>query len=143
MRAWLYDELTQCEELWPFYGGEEAIKDRVIPRRAKQTINVSDGGFIVFGLGHLSEEGLSEDPDFEMGRQFFQIWVHDPGPSYHKVDDIIPIIKKLFRGRGEASLGINQVRYLETSQEFNNETYNTIFRYIRFQAIITKQGVLA
>lgn len=142
MRAWLYDELTQCEDLWPFYGGEEAIKQLIIPRRGKQTINLGSQGFIIFGLGHLSEEDISEDPDFEMGRQFFQIWVHDPGPSYQVVDEVLPIVKKLFRGRSEKTLGINQVRYLETSQEFNNETYNTVFRYIRFQAIIAKQGVL-
>jgi len=30
------------------------------------------------------------------------------------------------------------IRYLETSAEFSNQTYNTIFRYIRFQAIIAK-----
>jgi hypothetical protein len=142
MRAFLYDELIGCDELWPFFDGEEGIKlDRVVPRNSQLTINLKKP-FIIFGLGHFSEEDLSEDPDFEQGRQFIQIWVHDEGPTYALVDQIIPVIKKLFRGKGDKATGIIQIRFLEVSQEFKNETYNTVFRYIRFQAIISKQGVL-
>lgn len=141
MRAWLYERLHTYSDLWPFLGGETGAADRVVPRQGAETINLPRP-FLIYGLGHESNEDISEDPDFELGRQFFQVWIHDNGPTYLTVDAMIPVIKRRLNGVSHAPSDISQIRYLETSQEFTNETYNTVFRYLRFQAIISRQGVL-
>lgn len=139
MRAFLYDTLTQSTELQTELGAADAaaMANRVTPRQAQETINLPKP-FLVYGLGNDTNEDLAEDDDHEAHRQFFQIWIHDEGGDYTKIDDIVDIVKKLFHGASHAASKISQIRWLETSQEFANETYNTLFRYIRFQAIISK-----
>ena len=138
MRTWLYDHLTSYEPLQAFLGGTlESAQERIFPRESQSSIPVS-APFLMFGLGNETNEDLAEDVDHCASRQFFQIWVHDRAGSYTTIDDIIPVVKnRLIMASHPPSL-VSQVRYLETSAEFSNETYNTIFRYIRFQAIISK-----
>lgn len=97
--------------------------------------------YIVYGLGNDTNEDLSEDSLHEAHRQFFQVWIHDEGASYDQVDDMVEIVKSRLKNASDKNSRITTVRWLETSQEFSNETLNTIFRYVRFQAIISK-GVL-
>jgi hypothetical protein len=138
MRAWLYNRLVTATSLHSTLGGPEGIRDRVVPRFASETINLPKP-FLVFGLGNATNEDLAEDTDHEAYRQFFQIWVHDEPASFLRIDnELIVPIKKLLTGASDKQASITTIRWLETSQEFNNETYNTIFRYIRFQAIISK-----
>ena len=141
MRAWLYDTLTASTELQAYFGGAEEIKDRVMPRRSQGTILV-EKPFLIFGLGNSTNEQLEDSTadDAQAERQFFQIWVHDEGGSYALIDDIIPKIKRELVGKSHPASRLITVIYLETSQEFSNETYGTIFRYIRFQAILAKAG---
>lgn len=145
MRSWLYDQLTGHEPLREWAGAADlaTMKEHVTPRRAQLTINLPRP-FVIYGLGNSTNEGLADDEQVKAERQFFQIWLHDEGATYNRIDDGVEIVKDLFRGAFSKPHNINAVRYLETSQEFNNETYNTIFRYIRFQAIIaTAEGAAA
>lgn len=138
MRTFLYDTLTQSEELQAFLGGSlETAKDRVIPRRSESTVNVPKP-FIVYGLGNSTNEALAEDEDHTAYRQFLQIWFHDEGGSYLQIDAMIEVVKKLLVGQRNTAAMVTNLHWLENSQEFSNETYNTIFRYARFQAIISK-----
>jgi hypothetical protein len=141
MRAWLYDRLTADTDLQQDLGGVDGIKDRVIPRRSRGDILVPRP-FLIFGLGNATDEQLGDSTanDAEAERQFFQIWVHDEEESYILIDNMITKVKKNLIGASSVPDKILTVRYLETSQEFNNETYNTNFRYIRFQAIRAKAG---
>lgn len=141
MRAWLYDRLTTSPELQTFLGGSEEILARVVPRRSQGNIEVKRP-FLVFGLGNSSSEELRDstaqdlgDPDAE--RQFFQVWIHDESMSFVQIDDMVEAVKRRLIGASDTAARILTVRYLETSAEFSNETYNTIFRYIRFQAVRT------
>lgn len=141
MRAWLYDRLTTSSELQTFLGGSEEILARVVPRRSQGNIEVKRP-FLVFGLGNSSSEELRDstaqdlgDPDAE--RQFFQVWIHDESMSFVQIDDMVEAVKRRLIGASDTAARILTVRYLETSAEFSNETYNTIFRYIRFQAVRT------
>jgi hypothetical protein len=145
MRAWLYDTLITSADLQSDLGGVEGIKDRVTPRRSQDEIVTLDAPFLVFGLGNSTSMGLCDstanDPqDRDADHQFFQVWVHDKGGSYVKIDDIIDKVIRLLRGAQSSADGIVTVNYLETSAEFNNETYGTNFRYIRFQAVKMNGG---
>lgn len=141
MRAWLYDLLTTDVPLQSDLGGAEGIKDRVMPRRSEGDI-LSAKPFLIYGLGNSTDEGLVDSTanDGQAERQFFQVWIHDEGGSYALIDDLVKKVKKRLIGASSPANRVTTIRYLETSQEFNNETYNTIFRYIRFQAIIATGG---
>lgn len=144
MRALLYDLLTTDTDLQQELGGADAIKARVMPRRSQGNINI-EKPFIIFGLGNATNEQLSDSTsdDEEAYRQFFQIWVHDEGESFVRIDDLIQIIKRRLIGVTSPAHHVVTIFWLETSQEFNNETYNTNFRYIRFQAVIAQGGTSA
>jgi hypothetical protein len=146
MRAWLFDRLTTSAALhaWAGVPDTAAMLDRVTARRGKETINLPKP-FLIYGLGNDTNEQLGDPTadDVQAHRQFFQVWLHDSGPSYSLVDDGVKLVKDLLQGASSPTHKIITVNWLETSQEFNNETYNTIFRYVRFQAIIANaQGVL-
>ena len=139
MRAFLYDTLITSPDLRTHFGGVEGIKTRVIPRQAKDIILPEEKKpFLVMGMGNATSFQLSDSTanDAYAERQFFQIWVHDKGQSYLDIDEIyIPAVKARLIGASHVPSRVITIEYLETSQEFSNETYNTIFRYIRFQAI--------
>lgn len=140
MRAFLYDLLTTDVNLQSDLGGAEGIKSRVIPRRSQENIQVGKP-FLIFGMGNSSREQLVDSTansptDMDAERQFFQVWVHDDSQSWLRIDRIINTVKKRLIGASDTNARVVTILHLETSQEFSNETYNTIFRYIRFQAII-------
>lgn len=140
MRAWLHDTLCDHEPLRLQMGiaGVEEMRTRVMPRRSEETINVAKP-FLIYGLGNATSEQLSDATaqDKNAERQFFQVWIHDEGGDFGLIDEIVPTIIDLLRGASSPADKVVTIEYLETSGEFNNETYNTNFRYIRFQAIRT------
>lgn len=141
MHVWLYDTLISDQDLWPYFGGEVGIVDRVVPRRSEEGISNLElpKPFLVIGLGNDTNEHLGDDGvDFQAHRQFFQVWIHDEGGSYDTINNIIPIVKRRLVGKSDGPSDLTTVVWLETSQEFSNETYNTLFRYIRFQGIISR-----
>lgn len=105
---------------------------------AKKTMTSSKENhpYIVYKLGNDSDEDFSEDTSIT--RQFFQVWVHDyfdgDTADYDRIDDVITQVKRAFKNAGGVQ-GIWTTRFLETSQDLNDETLNTIFRYARFQLI--------
>lgn len=141
MRTWLYDRLTTDASLQADLGGVVGIRDRVMPRRS-QTFVPLEKPFMIYGLGNSTDEELSDSTsrDKRAERQFFQVWVHDVDGTYLAIDNIIPKVIARLHGASHPPSRVLTTRYLETSQEFGNETYGTIFRYIRFQAIITQEG---
>lgn len=144
MRALIYDLLTTDEDLQSDLGGAEGILDRVMPRRSRENI-LGPRPFLIFGLGNSTGEQLADptsvgvEPEKDAERQFFQVWVHDDSESFVRIDRMVDTVKKRLTGASSAPHGVLTIAYLETSQEFSNETYNTIFRYIRFQAIVVKE----
>ncbi len=145
MRAWLYDTLITDSDLQSDLGGAEGIKSRVAPRRSKEEIASLVRPFLIMGLGNATSENLSDstsnDPqDKDADRQFLQIWIHDDGGSYSRIDTIIEHVIHRLAGASSAADNILTMSYLETSAEFNNEAYGTIFRYIRFQAVKVRGG---
>lgn len=145
MRAWLYDLLWTDPELQDLLNLTAVqLQDRVMPRRSQQDVVNLETPFLIYGLGNDTNEGLVDDTssyEVEAERQFFQVWVHDQGGDFGLIDDIVRVVKARLRGQQSVPDRVLVVQYLETSQEFNNETYGTNFRYIRFQAIKAKVGI--
>lgn len=137
MRAWLYDTLTSDVELQALMGGPVGILERVVPRQSQMTSNI-EKPYLIYGLGTNTNEDLAEDGDHEAHRQFFQVWIHDEGGDYGLIDDIVELVKRALVNKTSPAHRVSMVRWLETSSEFYNETYDTLFRYVRFQAIISK-----
>lgn len=134
MRTWLHQTLINDPDVQDWLG--DGPEDRVFPRFTKST-SVITKPFIIHGLGNRSEILASEDEGFG-DRQYIQVWLHDEGADYTKIDDGLEIVKAALVNGSDKPSNLTTVQWLETSQEFNNETYNTIFRYLRFQAIISK-----
>lgn len=114
-------------------GGDE--NPRIFAKKT-MTSSIEEHPFVVYKLGNDTAEELSEDTDIT--RQFFQVWVHDYFDSetadYDRIDDVITAIKTAFKNAGGVN-GVWTTRFLETSQDLNDETLNTVFRYLRFQLI--------
>lgn len=106
---------------------------------AKKTMTSADEEhpFIVYKLGVDSSENMSEDT--EISRQYIQVWVHDVDSDDHadymRIDTIIADIKKAFFLASSADDGIWTISFIETSQDFNDATLNTLFKYARFYMI--------
>jgi len=104
---------------------------------AKKTMTsaVEDHVYLVYKLGNDTAEELSEDTSIT--RQFFQVFVHDyfdgETADYDKIDDVITMIKRVFKNANGS--GIWTTRFLEASQDLDDDTLNTVFRYARFQLI--------
>jgi len=94
--------------------------------------------YIVYKLGNNTTEGLSETDD--PSRQFIQVYIHDFQDEhvgdYTLIDQIIVEVKAVFKLASSAPDGVIAVRYLETSQDLNDETLNTVMKYIRFQLVM-------
>lgn len=138
MRAFIYDTLVASTELQTLFNfTAEQMQDQVMPRRTRDNINLPKP-FIIFGLGNQTNEDLAEDSDHIANRQFFQVWIHDEGGDYGLIDEAVEAVKRALVNASSPSDNVTTIVWLETSAEFNNETYNTLFRYIRFQAILSK-----
>ena len=109
------------------------VIDPRIYAKKTMTSGVEQHPFIVYKLGNDSTENFSEDRDIT--RQFFQVWVHDyfdgDTADYDRIDTVITEVKKAFKNAGSESAVWTTI-FLETSQDLNDETLNTIFRYARF-----------
>ena len=148
MRALIYDTLCTGQGIADEIGIDvTGLPARVTPRRAQENVTYDDlpRPFLIYGMGNATSQQLSDATanDAQAERQFFQVWVHDEGGDFDLIDRICAAVIKLLRGLGSVPHRVYTIEYLETSGEFNNETYGTNFRYIRFQAIRAKVGAPA
>jgi hypothetical protein len=137
VRVWLYDRIVGSTELQVLFGyTTEEWPVQVMPRESRTTIPKKP--FIIYGMGNETNEQLSEDADHKALRQFFQVWLHDEGGDYGRIDEGLEILRLLLQNGSDPDSDLTTINHLENSQEFSNESYNSIFRYARFQAIISK-----
>lgn len=132
-RTWLFSQLIEAspDEIG---SGEDA---RVFAKKS-MTSSKEEHPYVVYKLGNNTAEYFSEEQ--EMERQFVQIFVHDYQDSngngdYILIDKVIKNIKTKLKLAGSSVDGVFIARYLETSQDLNDETLNTVMKYIRFQLI--------
>lgn len=133
-RVWLYEGLTSAG-LASLLGG---ANPRVFAKKT-MTSNQEDHPFAVYKLGFSANEDIAEVmPDGrDVYRQFVQIWVHDYHDTdtgdYMLIDEILKLIKQTFHGQSSAAHGVISCKYIETSQDLNDETLNTLVKYARLQ----------
>ncbi|SRR6266702_401126 len=94
--------------------------------------------YIVYRLGNDTDEGF-DDPDVPARphRQFFTVYIHDERPSYVNLDTYCSLVKTAFRLNSKsAGDSVVWTTFLEQSADFDDVTLDTIFRYLRFQAVM-------
>ena len=132
VRTWVYSRLATPA------GMVALISDRVFAKKS-MTSSIELHPYVVYKLGSNTDEGLSENE--QLSRQFLQIFVHDYSDGevadYIRIDLVIDQIKQSFYRASSKSDGVISTQYLETSQDLNDETLNTVMKYIRIQ-LITK-----
>jgi hypothetical protein len=119
------------------------VGDRVFAKKS-MTSSIENHPFIVFKLGYKADEEFSEDPTKGRSRQFAQIWVHDYSDSktgdYMRIDDVMKQIRIAFEGQGSAEHGVIMCKFLEVSQDLDDDTLNTVFKYARLQLMIEERS---
>lgn len=132
-RTFVYETLSGNAALTELIGGDNP---RIFAKKT-MTSSIEKHPFLVYKFGNATSEGLSETINAE--RQFFQVWVHDyhdgETADYMRIDAVVDAVKNALRAKGSGADGVWMINFLETSQDLNDETLNTIFRYIRFQLI--------
>lgn len=133
VRTWVYGRLTSFPGLIALIGENNP---RVFAKKS-MTSSVEQHPYLVYKMATNTAEDLAED--IEVSRQFITIFVHDHSDGetgdYMRIDSVIEQIKKALVLQSSAADGVIAVKYLETSQDLNDETLNTVMKYIRLQAI--------
>ena len=136
-RHWVYGQLTTYPSLIALIGEEDP---RVFAKKS-MTSAIELHPYLVYKLGYEANEELSEELD--ISRQFIQVWVHDfsdgETADYEKIDAVITQVKAALRRGSSAQDGVIYAKWIETSQDLNDETLNTVFKYARFQLITKEQ----
>jgi hypothetical protein len=133
LRTYLYNQLTAPAEveLRAIFG------DRIFPKRS-MTSTVEETPYLTFKLGNDSSVDLSEEST--ANQQYFQIWVHDftdtKTADYTLVDEGLAAVKALLHGAYSGPDNILNIKFLETSQDLNDDTLGTVFRYSRYIATL-------
>lgn len=135
VRTWLFGRLTSFEPLTDLIGGD---KPRVFAKKS-MTSNREDHPFIVYKLGFSANEMLAEElPEGKVvARQFAQVWVHDYSDTktgdYNLIDQVLRQVRAALHQGSSAADGVILSQYIETSQDLNDETLNTVMKYARFE----------
>lgn len=132
-RTWTYRTLMTTADI------KALVNERVFAKKS-MTSSIEQHPYIVYKMGSANNEELAETED--LGRQFVQIFVHDFSDGdvgdYTRIDLVLKAIRAAFKLQSSAADGLISTIYLETSQDLNDETLNTVMKYIRFQ-LITKE----
>lgn len=82
-------------------------------------------------LGGGTPAELLEDPK----RQFAQVWAHDEGGDYDRIDAGLEAVKAALVG-SEPDSTVMECRWIETSRDLRDIDFGTITRYHRY--LLTK-----
>lgn len=141
-RIWLFEQLTTFPGLIDLIGGVE--NPRVFAKKS-MTSSIEAHPFLVYKLGFKTNEELAEEmpgDGKDAYRQFAQVWVHDFANSetgdYTKIDQVLDQVKLAVHNKSSSEHGVIAARYIEVSQDLNDETLSTVFKYARIQ-LITKE----
>lgn len=128
LRSWMRDQLVLDPAL------AEVIEERVYQSASLRDATIKTP-FLVYHMGNDTDEALGYGATAH--RQYFMIYVHDQYADYVRIDAIIDLVIAALRDRGSAKEGVYTVRFLEKSQDMTDASLNTIFRYLRFQFVMS------
>jgi hypothetical protein len=133
-RTFIYKTLVTTPGVTDHVGG--AANPRIFAKKT-MTSSVENTPYVVYKLGNETLELANED--FEASRQFFQIWVHDyfdqGTGDYTLIDEIIQSLRDAFWLKNSKEEDVWITNWVETSQDLDDDTLKTIFKYVRFQLI--------
>ena len=127
MRQFVYDRLSDDVAI-------AAVVDDRVKQGESMIIAELTVPFLVYRIGNETSEQFSEDP-LEPHRVFFQVYIHDRGGDYTRIDDLVPLVIAALKGGPYPEYKILRVNYLETSRDLDDAEMGTIMRYVRFQAV--------
>lgn len=140
-RIWLYEQLTTFPGLIAFLNEDNP---RVFAKKS-MTSNVEDHPFLVYKLGFKTNFELAEEmpgDGKDVYTQYAQVWVHDFNDTvtgdYTLIDDVLAQIKLAVHNQSSPAHGVIRAKYIEVSQDLNDETLKTVTKYARLQ-LITKE----
>lgn len=131
-RQYVFNVLTQDPSVSAIFA------DRVYAGESLMSAQLSKP-YIVFRMGSDPDEGLFDDPDVPSrpNRQFFMVYIHDERPDYTGIDSYCKLVKNAFRLNPKSpSDSVVWTTFLEQSGDFDDVTLDTVFRYLRFQAVM-------
>lgn len=131
VRTWVHTRLSTNGPLTAVIGGRVWQQGGVLTAQTQKP-------YLVHHFGNNTDEGMYDEDDRKPNRQFLQIFVHGEQGDYGPVDDIIPLVKAALMDLAGKPADLNQVVYLETSQDLQDDLLQTYFRYIRFQLILAR-----
>lgn len=127
MRQFVYDRLQDSAGL------SALVADRV-KQGESMIVAELDVPFLVYRIGNETNEQFSEDAQ-KPNRVFFQVYIHDRGGDYTRIDDLVVLTIAALEGGPYPEYKILRVNYLETSRDLDDAEMGTIMRYVRFQAV--------
>lgn len=144
MRAWIVSQMRGDAELMDLMRRtvngvpetDAAVQERFFAA-GSMTSATTPKPFVVYLLGNSTDQQLA-DEDYDADRQFWQVWVHDRPADYTKIDAIQDRIRAIFKNGQSVPDKVLTTIHLERSRDFDDEILKTIFKYARFQSIITK-----
>lgn len=131
VRAWVHSTLLNSSYTQPltadrvFQQGSILTSQRVKP-------------YLVHHFGNQTDEGMSDEDNFQPSRQFLQIYMHVDQGDYGPIDEIQPQVKLAMSTLSGRPVQLAGVHYLETSQDLQDEVLQTYFRYMRYQLILSR-----
>lgn len=140
VRTWFYGRLTEFEPLTALIGVDNP---RVFAKKSMTSSNEVHP-FLVYKLGYAANIDLAEDmPEGKvLQRQFAQVWVHDYSDTqvgdYNLIDKVLKQVRAALHKGYSVTDGVISCKYIETSQDLNDETLNTVMKYARFE-ILTEE----
>ena len=133
LRTWLYGKLTDPADTEL----QALIGTRVFAKKSMRS-SVEEHPYLIYKMGNDTTLDFSEE--FAPHTQFFHIFVEDYADvetaDYMKIDSIIRLLKSRLDQAVAPSEGVIRINYLETSQDLDDNTLQTVFKYIRFSAIV-------
>lgn len=140
MRTWLYQKMRNDAELMDILrlGAESdaSVQARFFASGSMTTATTKKP-FVVYLMGNATDQALAEE-NVEAVRQFWQVWIHDSPADYARIDAAHDRIREIFKNAQSVPDGVLTTLHLERSRDFDDELLKTIFKYARYQSIITK-----
>lgn len=94
--------------------------------------------FLVHHFGNQTDEGMSDEDNFQPSRQFLQIYIHVDQGDYGPIDEIQSQVRLALSTLSGRPAQLTGVQYLETSQDLQDDVLQTYFRYMRYQLILVR-----
>lgn len=130
-RAFVHTQLSTDASLSAIIGGRVLQQGSII---TAQTVKP----YLVHHLGNATDEGMADEDNFQPKRQFLQVFIHVAQGDYGPIDDLEPLVRAAMMQRTGRPAELVAVQYLETSQDLQDNTLQSYFRYLRFQLMQTR-----